>query len=97
MTDEPGTFSFVAGGALRRIDENCSEIGDDLLGFLNIGHHSAHPNGEDLPNACLDLVEESPIGQFELYFCSTKCLRQYFNRCVDQLEDMLAAQQIQKE
>ena len=96
MTDEPGTFSFVAGGALRRLDEDNSEIGDDLLGFLNIGHHSAHSNGESLPSACLDLVEESPIGQFELYFCSTNCLRQYFNRCMDQLEEMLVAQQIEQ-
>ena len=36
--------------------------------------------------AIMDLVDDAVGGQFSLYFCSTACLRAFFNSLVDELE-----------
>ena len=37
-------------------------------------------------DASIEIAELVATGQFELYFCSTDCLRAFLNYCVDELE-----------
>jgi hypothetical protein len=64
-------------------------MSDDLDGFLRFIWHGAHDGGsgrDEGIDALLDIVEDTRGGQADLYFCSTKCLRQFLNECVDELE-----------
>jgi hypothetical protein len=36
----------------------------------------------------LHVVTECSAGQFEFYFCSTKCMRSFFNKLVDDFENL---------
>ncbi len=61
----------------------------NMDGFLTLCWHGAHDGGEgiDPEIGCLvDIALDVVGGQAELYFCSTKCLRQFLNACVDELE-----------
>jgi len=89
LNAEPGEFAFVNGGALRKIDKETAVPTADLIGFLSIGFHGAHGEGKQSPSASLRVADDVPIGQFEFYFCSTKCMRGFFNECVDALEQEL--------
>ena len=90
LSGEPGSFAFVNGGALRKIDEDTASMAPDLLGFLSLGFHGAHGEGENSPSAFVPIAEEVPMGQFEYYFCSIACLRGFFSGAVDELERRLA-------
>ena len=88
---EPHSFATLSGGALL-VDRatNCGEMSDDLDGFLSLHWHGAHESGVgiDPGKYCkVDLALDCRGGQFEFYFCSTKCLRQFLNKCVDELEN----------
>jgi hypothetical protein len=87
---EPHGFAFLNAGALRKIDKRNSVMAADLEGFLTLGFHGAHSGTKNEPSAYLPVAEDSPLGQFEVYFCTTKCLRSFFNRCVDELERRIA-------
>jgi hypothetical protein len=89
MGGEPGTFAFVNGGALRKVGERGALIATDLIGFLKIGVHGAHGEGEHAPSASLYIADEVPMGQFEFHFCSSACLRGFFNASIDALEQEL--------
>ena len=86
MNAEPGTFAFVAGGALRRTGKDTAVIAADLSGFLSIGLHGGHGQGENTPSGSVRIADDTANGQFEYYFCSTECLRGFLNSCVDELE-----------
>lgn len=88
---EPHGFAFLNGGALKRIDKRTSVPSDELEGFLAVGYHGAHGGTESEASAMVSVAEEVPTGQFEYYFCSTLCLRQFLNGCVDELERKLAS------
>lgn len=60
----------------------------DLEGFLTLGYHGAHEK-KNSRSAHLSVAEAAQFGQFEFYFCTTKCLRSFFNACVDELERRL--------
>lgn len=90
---EPHSMAILAGGALRVTDgkNRCAEMIDDGAGFLDLFWHGAHVNmggsGVDPEiSAQVSLADWTPSGQFEFYFCSTNCLRSFFNACVDELE-----------
>jgi len=87
---EPNTFAYLNGGALRKINKDNSVMAPDLEGFLSIGVHGAHSEIHSQPDAHLYIADVVRFGQFELYFCSTACLRKFFNLCVDELEQKLA-------
>lgn len=86
MSAEPGTFSFLSGGALQRTGKDTAVMSPNLLGFLSIGLHGAHGPGDNSPSGSLCIADDTPNGQFEYYFCSTSCLRGFLNSCVDELE-----------
>jgi hypothetical protein len=86
---EPNAFAFLNGGALRKLNKRMTAMAPDLEGFVSIGFHGAHSKGDSQPDAVLSIAEDVRFGQFELYFCSTACLRKFFNSCVDELEQRL--------
>ncbi|MCZ6873802.1 MAG: hypothetical protein O7G88_09765 [bacterium] len=88
---EPHSFAGIGGGALL-MDDDVDSI--NLAGhkaFLELFFHGAHPEmGEEVGdpdrNRRVQIIKDVEGGQFDLYFCSTDCLRAFFNRCVDELE-----------
>jgi hypothetical protein len=53
---------------------------------LSIGFHGRHDEGHDGPGGNVEIVQEAGGAQFEFYYCSTRCLRRFFGKCVDELE-----------
>jgi ABC-type uncharacterized transport system permease subunit len=49
----------------------------ELFGFFSMNKHLGRS---------LDIVVNSSAGQADIGFCSSKCLREFFNNCVDELE-----------
>lgn len=93
---EPGSFVVLCAGAMRVTDakNDCAEVAEDCIAFLDL---TWHPNHGDGPKPHFDafvtvpVVEKAPAGQFDLYFCSTRCLRAFFGACVDELEARMEA------
>lgn len=88
---EPHSMAILAGGAMRVIDrkKKSATIADDCIGFLDVVWHGAHGGGNGSDReicARVPLADDTPAGQFEFYFCSTRCLREFLNACVDELE-----------
>jgi hypothetical protein len=87
---EPNSFAVLGAGAFlmdRKTD--CSILSEDLEGFLSIYWHGAHDGGVgENPEAGfnVDIIKDALGGEASLYFCSTACLRTFFNLCVDALE-----------
>jgi hypothetical protein len=83
----------LGGGALLMDRKDDSGGPDDKMdGFLHLSWHGAHDGGlgEDKGiGARIEIARDVRGGQFDLYFCSTKCLRSYLNFCVDELERKL--------
>ena len=44
---------------------------------------------EQVRQRAAEIVRDTNFGQFDLYFCSTPCLRRFLNACVDELERLL--------
>src|SRR5258708_36414321 len=84
-SDQPHSFAFLVGGALFMKDAATSVVHDKMKGFLALGVHGAHSEQLQEPSAVVRLLEEAPIGQFQLYFCSTPCMRLFLNQSVDAL------------
>ena len=84
---EPHSMAIFAGGALYAGRKR--GVPDELEGFTHITWHGAHDNGlgddRDIYTA-VDFARDCHGGQFEIYFCSTTCLRACFNSWVDALE-----------
>lgn len=85
---EPNGFAFVNAGALLAIDKRSAVMDEGIKAFFTIGYHGSH-NLESEPSAVLEIARDPPLGQFEFYFCSTACLRAFFNECVSELEKKL--------
>ncbi len=96
---EPHSFVVIAGGAfLMNREEDSGGPDDNMDGFLDIIWHGAHDGGEGRDReigATVQIAKDVIGGQFELYFCSTKCLRPYLNFCVDELEKKMRKQKLQ--
>ena len=87
---EPHSMAIFSGGSIY-----CGKkrgIPDELEGYTKITWHGAHDSGiGDDRNiyTSVDFACECNGGQFEIYFCSTKCLRAFFNSWVDALESKI--------
>ena len=90
---EPHSFAILGGGALLMNRKDDSGGPDDKMeGFLYLSWHGAHDGGQGKDKgigAMIEIARDVRGGQFDLYFCSTKCLRSYLNFCVDELERKL--------
>lgn len=81
------TQVVLSGGALlvdARGDSTSTKDGA-LEGFLGGTAHGPDGRSRALL-ASVDVVRELAGGQFDLYFCSTKCLRSFFSSFVDELD-----------
>ncbi len=83
-------MAILMGGAMRVTDakSKSAEMAQDCIGFLDLFWHGGHPSmggtGIDIDvDAYLPVAEDTPSGQFEFYFCSTGCLREFLNGCVN--------------
>lgn len=83
-------MAMLGGGALLMDRKGQSSIHDDRqLGFLHLTWHGAHDQGvggDRVMYKVVDIANDCRGGQFDLYFCSTACLRAFLNSCVDALE-----------
>lgn len=87
---EPHSMAIFAGGALL-MDQKRQNGGphDRMDGFVSITWHGAHDTGMGRDRdifTSVDFARDCRGGQFEIYFCSTACLRSFFNSWVDALE-----------
>lgn len=83
-------MAILSGGGLF-LDRRTKVAGPDprMQGYLALGWHGAHDGGiggHRDKGVMLHLVEDCDTGQFDMYFCSTNCLRAFLNACVDKLE-----------
>lgn len=80
----PHPMAILAGGALRVTDPDtkAAVVATDCIGLLSLFWHG----GGGRPNAQLPIVEYAPLGQYELRFCSTQCLKGFLCAAVDALE-----------
>ena len=86
---EPHSMAVLNAGAMRLVGKDRYEMADDTAAFLMLSWHGAHSGGRGiLPEvyASVSVADEVASGQFDLYFCSTTCLRSFLNYCVDSLE-----------
>ena len=87
-----GAFATVNGGALM-MDGDVDGMDERMRAFITLIWHGRHDHDGEADDvyAGLDIVEDGAQGQFDLYFCSTACLRAFFNACVDKLEQKVEA------
>lgn len=79
-----GKFVTLNGGALKRDGNSAITLmQDDILTFLTLCDHGVTKNGHHLK-----ICDNEGFGQFEFYFCSTKCLRSFLNKLVDDFEKL---------
>ena len=77
---------------MKRFDEDFYGPSEDVAGFLNLGWHGAHGEGQGIDREIdcqVPLAERVGEGQFGFFFCSTACLRTFLNRAVDELEEQV--------
>jgi len=90
---EPHSMAIFDGGAMF-MDRKRLNGGphDQMDGFTSITWHGAHDSGigpdRDIFTS-VDFARDCRGGQFEIYFCSTSCLRAFFNSWVDALESKI--------
>ena len=92
---EPHSMAILAGGAIL-MNRKTGDGGpnDRLDGFLGLTWHGAHSSDGGIgvhPNiyATLEIAKDIKGGQFDIAFCSTRCLRAFLNYAVDKLEEKM--------
>ena len=86
---------LTAGALLMDRKTDSGKMSDVLDGFLSLTWHGAHDGGVGAKRDIFTSVfvaESVRGGQFDLYFCSTDCLRNFLNECVDALDAKIAYQ-----
>lgn len=78
-------FAYLSGGAILLSEDRMDSVHEERLeAFLAIGFHGAQP---DMRDSCGDeLVDSVEGGQFDLHWCSVKCMRESFNEMFDRME-----------
>jgi hypothetical protein len=83
LSDPPG-MAILNAGALKPTAPECYTMALEDAAFMTLTWHSNDPANYD--DATIRIADCVDTGQFELYFCSTACLRAFLNYCVDELE-----------
>ena len=74
-------------GALRKEKKDCWIIDHNLGGFMTL---ATHTHGKTkMKHGYLNIVDMSLMGQADLTFCSTNCLREFFMAITNALEDRM--------
>jgi len=94
---KPDSSAVLSGGAML-INRRTGDGGPDdrLDGFLSLSWYGAdtYNGGQGVdPDIYkrIDIARDITGGQYDINFCSTKCLRAFLNHAVDALEDKIAA------
>jgi hypothetical protein len=82
---EQGTFAFVVGGALFLEDDENGGPHPRMEACLDFGVHAGNDDRAS-SSLAVSAIAEQHMGQFELCFCTTSCIRLYFNRFIDDIE-----------
>ena len=98
---EPHSMAILNAGAMRSLGNERYEMATDTAAFFTLIWHGAHSDtggvGKDADiSASVDIADMVASGQFDLYFCSTGCLRSFLNYCVDELERQLESAKMKK-
>ena len=90
---EPHSMAILNAGAMREAGRGRYEMATDTRAFITLIWHGAHSGGKGAlsQDAYVDVADNVANGQFDLYFCSTSCLRKFLNYCVDALEERMEA------
>lgn len=97
----PNSFATLTGGGMLRKRRPFQRqerhiMSKRVLGFLAFQWHGADREmGGSGEHSEIDvyhpLLDPARNGQYEIYFCSTRCLRAFLNRCVDEFEWRIGA------
>lgn len=98
---EPHSMAILNAGAMHSLGNERYEMATDAAAFLTLIWHGAHLDvggvGQDAGiSATVDIADMVVSGQFDLYFCSTGCLRGFLNYCVDELERQIESSRAKK-
>jgi hypothetical protein len=83
-------MAILSGGAVLYDRKRENSVHTKYLsGFLTLSWHGAHDDGEgderDI-GATVEIAQDTRGGQFDMYFCSTACVRAFLNSWVDAIE-----------
>lgn len=86
--DVTGNFINVNGGALLKSPNipDLSSSSEQLEEFLSINLHE--DSSQTYKSVEIVQSEEKSYGQFEWYFCSKHCVKQFFNEWLDKIPDI---------
>jgi len=86
--DITGNFININGGALLKSSTipDLSSSSNQLQEFLSINFHE--DSSQTYESAVIVANDENSFGQFEWYFCSKECVRQFFNDWLDKIPDI---------
>ena len=57
---------------------------DQLKAFLHVGFHGSDPEMRD--SGDLMIIDDLSVGQFDLQWCSIRCMRKWLTQLLDKLE-----------
>jgi hypothetical protein len=78
--------------------DNCGGSNESMDSYLSFSWHGAHDGGDGKNRgigATVHVARDVRGGQFDLYFCLTKCLRSNLNFCIDELDKKIRGQKSQ--
>ena len=91
---EPNSMAILSGGSfLFNRKKSIGKSSKRMQGFLSLMWHGAHNGGKGKDkniDVYLDVAKNVVGGQFEIYTCSTECLRNLLNSIVDSFEEKIS-------
>lgn len=85
-------FAYLMGGAnLLSKDQQNSLTHDRLEGFLHLGFHGRDADASG--SADILVVDDVVGGQFDLHWCSVRCMRAWLTKLLDTLEADISHEQ----
>jgi hypothetical protein len=84
-------FACLSGGALLKPRRTSKSACPDkrMIGFAALTWHGIEDQAKPDVYTRMSVIDDAEDGQFELVFCSTGCLRDFFNGCVTELEALV--------
>ena len=82
------TFTLTAGALLMSRTGKSGGMSERLRGFMSLSFHGRP--GECEVFTSIEVVDSAPFGQFDLNFCSLRCLRLFFRDIVRLLKMNIA-------
>ena len=78
-------FAYFNGGALLLSRNGQNSITTDRFrAFLHVGFHGRDPDMRD--SSDVTVISDLSGGQFDMNWCSVKCLREWLTRLLDRVE-----------